>query len=476
MVEGRAILDRVCRAIDLLVRAGEPYEGLIPSILDRETGRLPDALPPPIPGQRMEDRSYPGTNLMHDQPLLATMSALAVALGRSRYKTAVDAYLGHWAKCCTDTPTGLFPWGEHAFWDLRRREIGNSYLLRQPSRLAAMLPATHDHLRQAPVWLLEALDAQNPRCIERFAEGMDFHWKEGEPDEYSRHAALEARVRPSRDRRSFDFPRHGGFYLLDWTFAHRKTRKVGFLRQVERMMNYWWARRDARGLLPIESRSPESDAHFYNTNAPGQTLSFAASLLDAAPLLAETEPGLAKEMRRQAGVYTAGFLAAPHDPSSGTFVLLSDRATNEPKELMPVWGSRYGIWPASYVALIALRVYRSTGNDQLLVWASAAGMGYATEPLPRAVAVPAIDAGLGVALLADLYDITQRQQWLEAGLELAGRLLDAYLDAPLPRGATGIEWYESQLGPAYLLHGLARVALLSKDGASCALAPDYTAR
>lgn len=72
----------------------------------------------------------------------------------------------------------------------------------------------------------------------------------------------------------------------------------------------------------------------------------------------------------------------------------------------------YGVWPASYVALTALCVYRLTGRADLLAWAEAAG----------------------------------------------------------------IDWYESQMGPSFLIHGLTRIALLARDGRPCILAADYTAR
>jgi hypothetical protein len=145
---------------------------------------------------------------------------------------------------------------------------------------------------------------------------------------------------------------------------------------------------------------------------------------------------------------------------------------------MPVWGSRYGIWPAAYVALTCLCIYRLTHDTRLLAWAAAAGRHYQQEPFPAGVQVPAMDAGLAVGLLADLYDLTAERRWLDGGLALAQSVVEAYWgdDAALPRGAAGIDWYESQMGPSFLLHGLARIALLSLDRAACPLAPDYTAR
>ena len=66
------------------------------------------------------------------------------------YAVAADSYLQRFATHCTDTCSGLFPWGEHALWDLKRDCLGNSRHLRNPDDIGG---AIHDHLRQAPLWL-----------------------------------------------------------------------------------------------------------------------------------------------------------------------------------------------------------------------------------------------------------------------------------------------------------------------------------
>jgi hypothetical protein len=243
-------------------------------------------------------------------------------------------------------------------------------------------------------------------------------------------------------------------------------------------MDYWWAKRDAKGQLWIESRSPETDARFHQTIAPGQTLSLATSLLESAGLVAGMNPALAETMRVRARQYIEGFLSAPHDLEKGVFLIMYRQGSRPLVEAMPVWGSRYGIWPASYVALTALCAHSLTGDARLLVWAEAAARGYLGLPFPRETAVPAMDAGLGLGLMAELFLRTQRTEWLEGGLRLAGEMLGAYWDASggLPRGASGIDWYESQMGPGFLLHGLTRLALLAQDAGRCSLDADYTAR
>ena len=58
------------------------------------------------------------------------------------------------------------------------------------------------------------------------------------------------------------------------------------------MLDYWWDKRDERGLLLIESRCPpDNNPDFHNINAPGQTLSLAASLLRGSEVLTCTVVG-----------------------------------------------------------------------------------------------------------------------------------------------------------------------------------------
>lgn len=474
MPNAEALLDRVCRALEALIQAAEPYGGLWPSLLDRKTLGMLEVLPPAIEGQRQGDRSHLGSNLMHDQAALKTLYALATALDKPAYAEAADGYLRRFVDDCATTPSGLFPWGEHAFWHLRQERVGDSGQLSRPDKPYGPI---HDHLRQAPVWLLDKLHRLDPACIQRLADGLDNHWTDGEGWEYIRHAVImEADRRHPRGARSCDFPRHGGFFVLDWAVAWRYGGQAAHLQQIRRMVDYWWPRRDGRDLLLIESRTPEENDRFYDINAPGQTLSLAASLLEAAPILQDGQADLAATMRQRAGAYIDAFLRAPHELAEGVFSILSKRSDNQLYQAMPVWGSVYGVWPASYVGLTALCAYRLTGDARLLDWAAAVGRCYAHQPLPEGVAVPAMDAGLGLGLLADLYDITEEPPWLEAALGLAGALVDGYMDAELPRGALGIDWYESQMGPSFLLHGLARTALLAGGRADCPLTADYTAR
>lgn len=467
-MDDKAVLTRVKRALDTLIESGDRYGGLFPSMLNRATGAMLADSPPAIPGQRNGDRAHRGSNLIHDEATLLTMFALG-----GKYADAADRYLRRFATHCTGTESGLFPWGEHSYWDLVEDCVGNPHGPPRPDPRTCV----HDHLRQAPAWLWEKLYAFNPRCVERFAEGLRNHWVEGAPREYCRHAWIDVAAPFPRKPRSCDFPRHSGFYILDLAFAWRATQREDFNKELVLFLDYWWEKRDSANLLLIESRTPAENDRFHEVNAPAQTLSLGASLLQAADLVRARDPELAGIMTSRAGAYIEGFFAAPHDLSNNVFVILCRRGSGEITSAMPVWGSVYGVWPASYVGALCLCVYRITRDPRLLEWAEAVGRAYAAEPLPTGVHAPAMDAGMGLGLLADLYDVTHDSDWLARAGRLAQQLLAVYFDdAPLPRGAAEIDWYESQMGPGFLLHGLARTVLLAQDRARCPLPPDYTGR
>ena len=462
------MLDRVCRAVDVLIDAGQRYGGLFPSLIDCGTHAMLEALPPAIEGQRDGDRAHRGSNLIHDEATLMTM----YALDRPGYAEAADRYLHRFATHCTDTESGLFPWGEHAYWHLVEDRPGNSYQARDPSRKADL---THDHLRAIPLWMWQKLYDINPSCVSRFSEGLDHHWVDIEPVEYIRHAYIDRKVRHPVGNRSCDFPRHSGFYIFDWAFAYTKTGRPDFLQQIETMLDYWWAKRLPDGLCYTESRTPPNDM-FDGVRGVGQTLSLATSLLETADLMEDTQPQMAAEMRRRSAVYTDGFFAAPHDPDKGLFINGWNTETGIITP-MTIWGSVYGKWPASYTALMCLCHYRISGDRRLLDLAQAVGRCYMRNPFPSDVAVPTMDAGMGLGLLADLYDITGDRTWLEHGLSRAEALIPTYFgNNSLPCAAPGVDWYESQTGPGFLLHGLARLALLDGAGKDCPLKADYTGR
>lgn len=474
----KKIITKLCNAFDLLIESSTQYNGLFPSILNPQTGEMLTEKPPKIPGQRNGDRAHLGTNLIHDEPLLATMYALAETETKPIYTEAAEAYLAHFSENCTQTTTGLFPWGEHSFWHLVEERVGCS---RNPEGGAAI----HDHLRQVPLWLWKKLNRFNPACVQSFADGLDYHWTDGDGFEYIRHANIDIETHLVRGGRSCDFPRHSGFYIFDLAFAYTQDQRPEILQQIQNYTNYWWEKRGTYGLLRIESRSPKEADRFYEMNAPTQTLSIGISLLESAALLESHLPMLAIQMRKYATVYIEGFLAAPHNLQDRVFVSLCECETNRVAERMSVWGSVYGSASACGTAVLCLGGWRLTQDQRLLDWARSVGETYLDEEFPmdsvhtEGFKIPATDMGLVLELLADLFDITGEHKWLEGGFKLAEIALIVYFPKTLPYGASGIDWYDSQIGPAFLIHGLARVALIQQYRTSpqnCPLPANYTVR
>jgi len=463
-VQLRETIEHTVRhALDRLAAAGSRFGGLWPNLLNMGGNVWPQVLPPAVPGQRDGDRAYFGCNLLHDFPSLE----VAYALGCDQI---ADKYLRTFATRCTDTPSGLFPWGEHSFWDLINDRVGNCYVwTRRPQ------PATHDHLRQAPRWLWEKLDALNPDCVQRFARGLQSHYRTGEPFEYMRHASILRPPAPGGPRgpRAPDFPRHGGFYIADWAFAYSRNPDPWLIEQVVQMMEYWWPKRDGRGILPLSSRMPEGHKN-RGVYQVAQTLSLGLSLLESAELLPGDLP-----LEEQGEAYGEAFLGLPHDAAAGKYIAAYRCDSDEYLRMFDAWGSKYGVnATAAGPALLCLGYYRKTKKAEYLEFAESVGRMYGGSIPAADDPIPAKDPGLALELLAALYEDTGAQTWLDAGLRLAESALPLYFEAglPLPRAATGVDYYEGQLMPAYLLHGLTRLAMLSEDRKNCPLPADFSQR
>lgn len=468
LAEGEGALGRVLAAIDKLIEVSRPFKGLFLSVIDLGTGEIPFNLPSAIAGQRECDRSFPGSNLMHDHVVLKVMYDLSGVLGEARWAAAGDRYLERFATHCTDTPTGLFPWGEHAFWNLMEDRPGSSYAL---ARVATM--ATHDHLQQAPGWLWEKLWALNPAAVERYCQGLSRHFLDVEPLEYNRHANLlePHHLKRSRGVCSCDFPRHSGFHIFDWSFAYARTGSPLYRRYLERSLDYWWERRQGGRMLRLQSRSAEPGQAATSTS---QTMSLALSVLESAALAGQRDAALADLMQQRGEAYLDSVMAAPHELDRGLVALSVDAASGQATSYAPIWGSSYGAGVlASSLALLALGAYRLKAEPRLLDFAERVGRCCAGSEMPSGEAIPVKDAGMQLSLLADLYSLTGERKWLLEAQRWAGILVPLFVEGDLPRGAIGLGIYESQLLPGHLLRGLARIALLSSGQD---IGPDYTLR
>ena len=215
MTQPDRLLDDVTESFDALRAAGDPYDGLIPSVLDRESGEMYSDVPGRIQAQRDGDRSHCGANLLYDVPLLHAMLGVGATDGNERHAEAADRYAERFVTHCADTATGIFPWGDHAYWNLAEDRVGNSAEY-HPHGYPDSDDAVHDHCRAVPVWLWERLHDLDPGCVQDFADELDYHWTSELRRTFNRHAYITTEDRRMWDPEdaACDFPRHTGFFVL----------------------------------------------------------------------------------------------------------------------------------------------------------------------------------------------------------------------------------------------------------------------
>lgn len=463
-------LEKVEASLRILGEAAATHRGLLPSVLDLK-GAPVWRLPALTPGQRQSDRSFPGSNLMHDHVTLGTMKHLArVGRGKDLSEMA-DAGIRRFVTHCCTTASGLYPWGEHAFWNLADDCPGNSYTLDGTAD-----GLKHDHLLQAPVWLWEEIRKVDPCKVNAFAQGLDNHWRSNSPLEYNRHAPIQ---KPGRvlnpDPVSCDFPRHSGFYALDWGFAFRHSGNKKFRGQIREIVDYWWLRRKENNALPLSSRFDSAHAS-YGDLAYAQTLSLGISLLETAAELEQPDSALAAICRQRGHDYVMAFLHGPHDPAKGLIVSTQSVWDSGARKLMPLWGSIYGDHSAATAGLLLLRACDFIEEEQPLV-SFCEKLATSYPSLPTSRHLPAKDAGQVVAFFTELSIRSGQCSWRQKAWDHAGQALRTYLDGKLPRGATGLDWYESQMLPGHLLSSIARLACIERDAAVSTDWPaDYSLR
>ncbi|MGM0494934.1 MAG: hypothetical protein ACQER1_18520, partial [Armatimonadota bacterium] len=259
--------------------------------------------------------------LSHDRPLLEAMEYVSEYTGDAKYREAADAYLRFFLENCTDTPTGLWPWGEHVYWNFYEDQY------RQDNH-------SHELEGRGTVDFWERAWEINPEAVLGEANGLINHVQDLDTFAYSRHADI-TRVLPDPRpedllRWLLDFPGHGGLKMRIWAFAWSKSGDNTYYGWAERMADYFEdVRLEESGMLPVLSR------YAYRPNlrpSPGGTLSVGLSMLESAELLAGTELG--ERLQRLGGEYLEIVAAGTPDPPA---VQVVDRPTASEGRAVSHW-------------------------------------------------------------------------------------------------------------------------------------------
>jgi hypothetical protein len=406
-------------------RYGKEQSPMFSSVLDLRSHALPEAPPPLLTGQRPNDRAYPGANLQHDLHTLLLMPHLSEITRDPRFTQAADAYLEFFLRRCASAGNGLFPCGEHAFWDFRQEKV--------------VAPIQED-LGHVPLEFWERAWRINPAAVEKHVRGLILHFMEGEGWVWNRHASIFGDKRP-KDPAAF--PRHGGFYVYQWTWLHTKTGDAQLLE---------WARK---------------------TSLAPQGLGHSVASLGISMLRANRIPGAPpnEDFEKRGRAFADRLIDPTKDrPAEGVVALFqkfgarTDDPTGPPTygfwDLAYTASGGYGFIGAERIALNALSIHRLTGSEPHLRFAREVCEFYRTKPIPQRDGItPGKYAGI-LALALELYQIERRAEHLAFARLIADAALREFFAHGLVRAATGADYYEAANGPGLLLTELTRLHLI----------------
>lgn len=429
-------------------RYGDTRSPMLISILDCETHEHPNAELPPIEGQRRGDRALFGGNLQHDVMLLSACGYLSDLTGGRKYGAAAREYLAAFMQHCTNTPTGLWPWGEHAHWNFYKEAPGHN---------------THEYLGAPPLEFWELAWGIDADAVLREADGLLNHVVNLKTFDYNRHADItKVLTDPRPEGMGFlDFPRHGGFYIQVWAFAYSKTKDGKYLDWCERMMDHHVAVRNAdSGLIPSTSTR---DANTCNVMTQ---LSLAVSMLESVPLLDDTPT--ARRCESLAKEYLEALAALPHRPEERLFVpdcpVSGPKNEEEANLVEPAFTAHYGGTFLATDALLWTQAYRLTGDDRYLELAEAIAGFYAeAEAIPEAEHTRAHIYGSLIDLMLDMHELVGGEEWLAAAERYARQGVEDLYGNGLFRGATNLWYYESELWVSTLVYALVRLHAVATE-------------
>jgi hypothetical protein len=447
---------------DTMIASGTDHYGsvsspMFTSLLDLKTHRNPDDIPGNTIGQRYGDRSLHGGNLCQDVMLLQAMDNITKLTGEKKYRDAATDYLTFFLKNCPHPNTGLFPWGEHAYWNFYEEK--NTY-------------TTHEFLGGVPNSFWERMWAINPSALTAEADGLINHIKNFDNFDFDRHADIVEPMPVPRPAKygGMDFCRHAGFYISLWTFAYSKTQDEKYLGWAQKMIDHHWNLRSEKTGLP-----PNRKADKYSSVVSSMAL--ALSLLESIPLL---PPGKVKDRYQEvANTYLDGVLRMPQKPAEGKF-LIEAPLDVPPEQATGTLGEPYtygygGGFSGDYAGLL-VGIYRLSKDDRALKLAEQFADFYATHnPPPITETVFARVYASIIGLFNDLYLITGKQTYLEQSQRYAKEAITQLYHDGLFRGATNINHYEGDMMESCLAYNLVWLqAILDKSKVS--IEPNYFTR
>ncbi|MGI5817330.1 MAG: hypothetical protein ACOX9R_04460 [Armatimonadota bacterium] len=419
-------------------RYGEVHSPQWAGILDLQTRAHPEVELPTVhcisDNQRRGDRILYGGNIQHDVMTIMAAQHISEITGEDRYRDAARDYLQFFLDNCTDTPTGLWPWGEHSGWDFfeeRRDGRDVHHLLSQP----------HEFWELA--WEL------NSEAVVREADGIINHVHDLNTFVYNRHADMTTVLPDPRPEEllssTLDFANSGARFLRAWAFAYSKTGDAKYLDWSNRLVDHLqWSRIDGDGPLPVlsnRSYRPLPDRHEW-----GNTLLVGLSMLTYAPLIDDAETS---ERYERLGHEYLDVVAEGAMPEETVARFTTGRGMGDYTH-----GMRWA------------QAYRLTGDERFLEAARRIGAPYRDieeHEIPDEAPLRAHAFGVPLNLMLDLYELDGDRAWLEAAEKFAQWTIERFYYNGLFRGTTDLWYHDSQLGASTVTYGLVRLHAALND-------------
>ena len=245
-----------------------------------------------------------GADPFEDRALYTLLFELGTVTRDARYAAAAAESLTWWYRH-TQRPGGLYPWGEHAGWDLVH-ECPTYYA--GPSQ--GFFEANYHEVRDFLLYP-EQLAALPPperfalTPLERYAVGIwQHHFWDKQKAWFNRHADIDGVVNQIGD--GLGFPAHLGYYLRLWAAALEQTKNPSVRTELtvafHRTLNMAISRTEKHGFFPF-SFEVEMRGAPPGTEASTQSIRLAHHAFAIGDQLETVAPDLAAKLRRLAQLH-----------------------------------------------------------------------------------------------------------------------------------------------------------------------------
>ena len=323
-----------------LDRYGPEHSGLWLASIDLRQGGCAEDKPAHLRWYR-DIYSPRGSNLYWDLPLLEAAYEVSRLTGRKRYARGADQYLRCFLQKCAGTPSGLFQWGNHIYYDVFT------------DRVVGFSGSHHECRPHTPTWdRFWSLDPQRTeRAIVAIGQG---HVCNPESGLFCRHAdvrGVAVEAKPKADAAVHSFLEAGGVIVesLCWLAARKESpERERLIELAHRTAAYSFAQRDARsGLLRNQPNKRRWD---YET-ATSEVGLWAGCLLRAAARVQDDR------FQAMAAAAVRAWVTAAYDERRGMYFGTVNVEDAAPREFPPP----RGYWPPKYAEVFDLAT-RPTHN------------------------------------------------------------------------------------------------------------------